>query len=227
MPYKATGRPVGRPKTKDYQTISLKIPTTLLTSVKRYARQHRQTVSELIRDGLEWRIGEGDPRGLGLAMPPQTAPDDHEYYGNTETSAEVLAEIRTALARQEAQLQALAQALESQPAVSPPEMYSGNTAKVSTGQQSTLALAPEGDGRHAPPEIHAESSNTVLQEDVPPFDPNRFVLGPLCQKRHDYDGQGHSLRQIGGKHECVECTRARKRAYKGRQREQGRQAQPA
>jgi hypothetical protein len=66
MAYRPTGRPVGRPKTKDYQTFSLKMPTDFLAQVKRYAREHQQTVAELIRDGLQWRITDGDPRGPGV-----------------------------------------------------------------------------------------------------------------------------------------------------------------
>ena len=52
MPYTPTGRPVGRPKTKDSKTISLKMPQDLLARVQRYAREHHQSVSALhIRDG--------------------------------------------------------------------------------------------------------------------------------------------------------------------------------
>jgi hypothetical protein len=45
------------------------------------------------------------------------------------------------------------------------------------------------------------------------------VVGDLCQHRHDFDGQGHSLRQIGGKRECLTCKSERSRAYRGRQRQ--------
>src|SRR2546428_3444233 len=62
MPYTPTGRPVGRPKTKDSKTISLKMPQDLLDRVQRYAREHGQSVSALIREGLEWRMTEGAPR---------------------------------------------------------------------------------------------------------------------------------------------------------------------
>ena len=75
MAYTPTGRPVGRPKTKDYKTISLKMPQALLDRVQIYAGQHRQTISELIRDGLEWRITEGDPRW--------PSRPDKRYSGNT------------------------------------------------------------------------------------------------------------------------------------------------
>ena len=57
---------------------------------------------------------------------------------------------------------------------------------------------------------------------VPEFDPAKYALGPLCEHGHDADGQGHSLRQRGGKRECRECKNIRSRAYKERQR----QAQP-
>jgi hypothetical protein len=62
MAYKPTGRPVGRPRTKHYRTISLKMPMDLLDRVKTYASRHRQSLSALIRDGLEWRITAGAPR---------------------------------------------------------------------------------------------------------------------------------------------------------------------
>jgi hypothetical protein len=60
MPSTPTGRPVGRPKTKNSRTVSLKMPQDLLDRVQRYAREHRQSVSALIRDGLEWRMTEFD-----------------------------------------------------------------------------------------------------------------------------------------------------------------------
>ena len=53
----------------------------------------------------------------------------------------------------------------------------------------------------------------------PDFDHARFILGPLCEKQHDYHGTGQSVRQIGGKHECRECGNARKLAYKQRQKD--------
>ena len=120
MAYTPTGRPVGRPKTKEYQTISLKMPQVLLARVQIYARLHRQSISALIRDGLEWRMTDGDPRDVGGSAPPRTPHDADEYSRNTTRAAVgwgepeaagMLQEIRTALARQETQLHALTQAL--------------------------------------------------------------------------------------------------------------------
>jgi predicted transcriptional regulator len=88
--------------------ISLRLPRELRTRLERYATQHRQSISELVRDGLEWRLSEGDPRGLGEA----STQDDEVYY--MSNTANTLADIRQALARQEAQIQAIVQALERQ-----------------------------------------------------------------------------------------------------------------
>jgi hypothetical protein len=73
-----------------------------------------------------------------------------------------------------------------------------------------------------------QDAQTVVQEsakqiDIPPYDTSKYALGDICVNRHDYHGTGQSLRQLVGKHECVECTRARKRMYKKRQRQAKRQ----
>ena len=99
-------------------TISMRVSKELHTRLERYAKQHRQSISELMRDGIEWRIGEGDPRSLsvwGSTSSPQ------EYYGNTE--GDMLAEIRAdnervlqevlhGFAQQESQIESLLRVLE-------------------------------------------------------------------------------------------------------------------
>jgi hypothetical protein len=152
MAYTTTGKPVGRPKTKDYTTISLKMPQDLLDRVQRYAQVHRQSVSTLIREGLAWRITEGDPRGVGEPSPESITCDENMYYRNTEMSNEGhatpepaggLQEIRATLARQEALLCALAQTLMPQAVVPMPSEYSGNTSTVPGRQHSAPEPAEE------------------------------------------------------------------------------------
>jgi len=238
MAYTRTGRPVGRPKTKDYTTISLKIEQPLLDLVKTYAKQHGQSVSELIRDGLEWRIGEGDPLAQRYATGDSA---DQEHLSNTEipiwTDREsesdptaVLEEIRTMLARQETQLQALTQALEQRTVVSIPGEYYGNTSKVSTGQQSTPKPVREGNGGsgQVPQDTQEDRGNTVLQDQngqaaLPPYDTSKYVLGvKLCPGKHDYQGTGKTLLTLNGR-KCPQCQTDGQRA----RREAKRQAQPA
>lgn len=231
MAYTPTGKPVGRPKTKDYKTISLKMPQELHDRVQSYARLHRQSISELIRDGLEWRITEGDPRSLGVRTPQRTPSDDDAYSRNTEIPSEmrekpehagILHEIRTALARQEAQLQGLTQALEQRPAVSTPSEYSSNTINVLREQHSIPEPALEGDAWHTPQDTHEVASNTVLREDVPVFDTTKYTLGKLCPRRHAHGTTGQSLLRLSNRH-CITCDRE-----KFHERKQAkRQAQPA
>jgi hypothetical protein len=49
---KPTGRPRGRPKTKEYVTLMARVDISLADQVKRYASLHRQPISVVIRDGL-------------------------------------------------------------------------------------------------------------------------------------------------------------------------------
>lgn len=79
MPRQKTGRPLGRPPlySDDERpvTVSLRIPHDLAAQMKRYASRHRQSVTELLLDGLTWRLEQGDPR--------QQAMTRSEPYDNT------------------------------------------------------------------------------------------------------------------------------------------------
>ena len=73
---KKPGRPVVYQSAEEYpQTISVRLPRDLYTRVQHYAWLHRQSISELVKDGLEWRLTDGDPRA-------QTV-HDLSYYYNT------------------------------------------------------------------------------------------------------------------------------------------------
>ena len=205
MAGESTGRPVGRPKgtrtaVVELETVSFKAPKEFIERVKRYAKQRSRPVSELVRDGLEWRINEGDPRSLGGAGPQATAPTADAHSQEGPESPGVLQAILAALARQETQIHALTQALDHR------------TGAPGVAEDATRAAArPRAPRRPQEPALDAQTPQTspphqddngptVLQDTEPAFDPARFMLGPLCQKQHDYDGQGHSLRQLGGKH---------------------------
>src|SRR5215475_4167514 len=55
---KPTGRPRGRPKTKEYSTLMARVPEELVERIKRYAAQKRQPISVVIRDALEILLEE-------------------------------------------------------------------------------------------------------------------------------------------------------------------------
>jgi hypothetical protein len=58
---KPTGRPRGRPKTKEYVTLMARVPQDLADRVQRYAGRKRQTISDMLRDGLLVLLQEDDP----------------------------------------------------------------------------------------------------------------------------------------------------------------------
>ena len=144
MTYKPTGKPVGRPKTKEYVTLLARVPADLAALVKRYAAEHGSLpVAELIREGLEWRIGDGDPRGSGLYLGEPRGISEKEYSSNTEIvpaaqGDEALQEVRALLARQWEQIQTLAQELERQKVLPSDGVYSSNTGNVPSVIQDVM-----------------------------------------------------------------------------------------
>jgi hypothetical protein len=67
-----TGRPRGRPKTRQYESLVVRVPSDLAEQARRYAARHRQSLSALLRDGLGWRIEQdtpGRPWSASLGIP--------------------------------------------------------------------------------------------------------------------------------------------------------------
>jgi hypothetical protein len=74
---------LGRPFTYQSEeerpvTVSLRIPRDLHERMSRYASRHRQSVTELLLDGLKGRLEQEDPRLQSIS--------DMEYYDNTISS---------------------------------------------------------------------------------------------------------------------------------------------
>lgn len=182
-------------------TISMRLPKALHTRLERYAKQHRQSVSELVRDGIEMRLEtDADPRSRKAGSTPASPQEDEPYYGNTEEStalidgASILREMREGFA----QIRALVQTLERQGMPGSNGAYYGNTATAAEVQQSPARQVP------------AESE----QDTVPDIDRSRYFLGKLCPSRHDYQGTGQSLRHLSAQKPCVECKRARTQRWR-------------
>jgi predicted DNA-binding protein len=192
----------------ELETVSFKAPKEFIERVKRYAKQRSRPVSELVRDGLEWRINEGDPLNLRYETVTSGEATYEGNTGNTDISGESVEALHGMLSTLLAEVRQLRKEVrvsEQRSSVTKDVMSSSDTGN--TNLASLVGDTPEAS-------VGAQST----------FDTAKFMLGPLCQKQHDYHGQGHSLRQRGGKHECVECKNARSRAHKQRQREVKRQA---
>src|SRR5437660_5000633 len=80
---KPTGRPLGRPKTKEYVTLMARVPEELADRAKRYARLHQQPISVVLRDGLEMLLEEDRYRPF---VSDRKWGDDIVSDRNTETS---------------------------------------------------------------------------------------------------------------------------------------------
>ena len=48
-------------------TVSLRIPRDLHERMSLYAARHRQSVTELLLDGLTWRLEQEDPRQQSIS----------------------------------------------------------------------------------------------------------------------------------------------------------------
>jgi hypothetical protein len=82
-------------------TISLRVPADVYDRLKRYASEHRQSITELLLDGLQWRLEQGaDPREHSL--------NDIQYYDNNTVIQQlqemVDAAVQHALAHERARL---------------------------------------------------------------------------------------------------------------------------
>ena len=85
----------------------MRLPRELHARLERYASEHRQTVSELVRDGIEMRLDEpADPRSRRAGS---TTDEELRIDG-----ASILRDMQATLARHETQMDALMQAIERQ-----------------------------------------------------------------------------------------------------------------
>jgi hypothetical protein len=76
------GRPKGtRTAVVELETVSFKAPKEFVERVRTYAKEHKQSVSEMVRDGLTWRL-EDDPLSYRYGT---VTSDETAYKGNTGT----------------------------------------------------------------------------------------------------------------------------------------------
>src|SRR5712691_9290093 len=207
---KPTGRPRGRPKTKEYVTLMARVPQDLADQAKRYAGQQRQTMSDVLRDGLQLLMDEDRYR---LFMSDKNAVSEivsDIKEGITSLMADSTAaqpEIASDMNREEREGPGASDIVSD---TNIPE----HRQHMSDRQSGTAGKASD---RHV-----ATRETTVPQLVLPPFDTTKYALGELCTHGHDYHGTGQSLRRLSDR-ECLECHAARARAYRQRKS----QAQPA
>lgn len=179
---------------KAYTTVLAGVLLHLVGQVKQYASQHRCTVSELIRDGLEMRLEAGEVPGRSTLRSA-----DH----GEEVIHEVLQIIPEVIQRISPML--LAQ-FQDTIRTTVTEVFHGMT-EILPGHTST-------------PQAHApitEQGITEVFHDKADFDATRFVLGKLCINAHAYGATGQTLYRLP-KYVCLPCDAARARERRARRK---------
>jgi hypothetical protein len=176
----------------DTAMLSVRIPRALMERLQQYARQHRLSITDLVRDGVEWRLDQEHVPGRGGPTPPEAeAP-----------------ELLAMLERMQRDLQRLTATLPA-PAVDTPV-----PARLAIQKAYTPTTAPAGS-------VRQNAGTTVLTPDAPLYDEAKYHLGVLCKAGHAYGTTGQTMRRIGS-NACRECeverqhkSRAKKRAQVG------------
>ena len=179
-----------KPATDKTVSVSLRIPRALYEDVQARAHLRRTTLTALVLEGLRLCLDTPlDPREVPV-LQSNTALQELEAL----IDARVYAILATERLREDGE------------APTQPMSTLSYDDRITVMQAQDVAII-------------TQDSNAVMPAQAPPYDATKYMVGELCQNRHDFDGQGHSLRQRGGKHECVACKNARSRAHKQRQRE--------
>ena len=242
---KPTGRPRGRPKTKEYVTLMARVDLTLADEVKRYASLHRQPISVVIRDALTLLMEEYPCAG-DRSSPHQLAA--HEFLSDRyESRLDMLlgesdsAELKELLS--DTNREVIAGMLSD---TRGEDGYASDTKEAMTDKTSDdntdrAAVPPRTPARarsqkasdtkaDAPPIVSDKKEATATSlpkpqtpacmsdSNTPTYDTSKHYLGKLCPRHHDYHGTGQSLLRKTN-HLCLACDRERAK--------ERRQAKPA
>jgi hypothetical protein len=234
---KPTGRPRGRPKTKEYVTLMARVDITLADEVKRYASLHRQPISVVIRDALTLLMEEypcaGDRSGPHRLAAHEFLSDRYEapldmLIGETDsTEVEALlsdtheAIVETILSDTNEEVVYRADTKEGLPdLVSDDNRGSAATPTGRLARRLSRKVSDKQAAQEIPPPVSTEGTAPLLSDShTPAYDPSKHYLGKLCPRRHDYHGTGKSLlRQTN--HRCLACDRERAQERRQAQRTQ-------
>ena len=214
---KPTGRPRGRPKTKEYVTLMARVDIALADEVKRYASLHRQPISVVIRDALTLLMEEY-PCAADRSEPHRLAA--HEFLSDryespldiligesdsteledflSDTNREV---VKAMLSDTNGGDKYASDTKEALPGITSDD----NTSDTKADQSSILSDKKEANVASLP---DPRAPAFVSDSNVPTYDTSKHYLGKLCPRRHDYNGTGQSLLRKTN-HLCLACDRER------------------
>jgi hypothetical protein len=225
---KPTGRPRGRPKTKEYVTLMARVPQELADQVKRYASLHRQPISVVIRDGLILLMEEY-PFAADRSVPHRLAA--HEFLSDRYESPLDTLIGETDSAEREALLYDVKEDLVETvlSGTNGGDEYTSGTkediADMLADSNTESPITPVGkpargrsrkasDTKAAPMEGLPEQQQPAIVSDTK-FDPDRHVLGKLCPRGHEWGTSGQTLRRRANLG-CLACDAERARERRQR-----------
>jgi hypothetical protein len=190
---KPTGRPRGRPKTKEYVTLMARVDVALADQVKRYASLHRQPISVVIRDALSLLMDEYPP-GIPSAGPQRLAA--HEFLSDRyKAPLDTLLEETDSAERDKLLSDINEDVVET--------ILSGMNGDHAKGDDMVSDMNTDimSDTKEVPASIMSDT-----KADNTDFDPAKHQLGKLCPRRHNYRETGQSVLRISNRH-CRACDR--------------------
>ncbi len=187
---KPTGRPKGRPKGPEYTTLMARMPEDLADQAKRYASLHRQTISDVLRDGLLVLLQEED-------VCPYFTYDRKE--GVSPARAGMLSDEKGAIPSPAFQAPLIASDTQED-AVGQSIITSDTQAALASPGLEPVILSDTKAG------TAAENASFASDMNTPSFDPARHHLGGLCIHGHEWGTTGQSLRTNNKAGYCLKCN---------------------
>ena len=209
---KPTGRPRGRPKTKEYVTLMARVSQDLADRVKVYRSHKRQTMSDVLRDGLELLLEQEheqaplyvyDRKGEKPSMMSDTKEEIADIMSDSKDAATVdMSDTKEERAGR---------------------LRRARSAKVSDTKGDMSAITS--DTKEA--QTAGTPEPAILSDrNIPTFDPSKYCLGKLCPRAHEHGTTGQSLLKISNRH-CPACDREKWHEKGSAQRQAKHQAPPA
>ena len=194
---KPTGRPRGRPKTKEYVTLMARVPQDLAERVQRYAGRKRLTMSDVLRDGLLVLLEDEDPYRPFLS----DRNADASRMSDTKTDVPALPSDRKT-GTSETQASSFVSDIKEDKSVIMSDVKAAEKASSSIVYDNNEGTENLSDTK--------EEGPAIVSDTIPPFDPQKFALGKLCPRGHEYHGTGKTLLRLPS-HVCPQCDAARAR----------------
>jgi len=209
---KPTGRPRGRPKTKEYVTLMARVSQDLADRVKVYRSHKRQTMSDVLRDGLELLL-EQEHEQAPLYVYDRKGEKPSMMSDTKEESADIMSD------RKDAMTVNMSDTKEERAG----RLRRARSAKVSDTKGDMSAITS--DTKEA--QTAGTPEPAILSDrNIPTFDPSKYCLGKLCPRAHEHGTTGQSLLKISNRH-CPACDREKWHEKGSAQRQAKHQAPPA